>query len=101
MKACRHHATPAAEGMSPEEHAARMDVGALRRFYRHLLTFVLVNAGLAALNLATRPDRLWFLWVLAGWTVWLAVHAIGMFARSRWFGQEWEERQVRQRLARR
>lgn len=100
MKSCRRYAAHAAEGMSPEEHAARREVGVLRRFYQHLLVFLLVNGGLAILNLATRPDRLWFLWVLAGWTAWLSVHALGIMARGRWLGPEWEERKVRERMAR-
>ncbi len=100
MQAKRHYAAPAPEGMSVAEHAARKEVGALRRLYQHVLTFVLVNAGLAALNFATRPDRPWFLWVLAGWSVWLAIHAVGMFARGRLFGPGWEERKVRELMAR-
>ena len=44
-------------------------------FYIHLTTFVLVNALLLAINLATSPNYLWFLWALAGWSLGILFHA--------------------------
>ena len=85
--------------LSVAERDARRKLRGLRNFYQHLLVFALVNAGLAAINLVVSPARLWFYWPLAGWGVWLALHAFATFARGRWLGAEWEERKLRQLMA--
>jgi len=52
-------------------------------FFIHLVAYVVVNAGLAALNLATTPDVLWFHWPLAGWGIGIVLHGWKVFsARS-------------------
>lgn len=84
---------------SAAEREVHRQVNGLRRFYKHLLVFVAINAGLAAMNLFASPGHLWFHWPLLGWAVWLALHAFGIFTRDRWLGAEWEERKVRQLLA--
>jgi len=43
--------------------------------YIHAGVYVLVNAILATVNLATNPDHLWFQWPLLGWGAGLALHA--------------------------
>lgn len=78
---------------------ARRQVGRLRNFYHHLMVFAAVNTGLLAINLIASPGRLWFVWPLLGWCIWLAVHAVGTFGRGRWLGAEWEERKFRQIMA--
>lgn len=45
----------------------------------HAGVYVVVNLGLAAINLATSPHELWFLWPVFGWGVGLAAHAWGVF----------------------
>ena len=49
-------------------------------FWIHLGVFVAVVGGLAALNMTRNPDNPWFLWVLGGWGLGLAAHALGLFA---------------------
>lgn len=39
-----------------------------------------VYGGLAALNMSRNPDNPWFLWVLGGWGIGVAAHALGLFA---------------------
>lgn len=85
--------------LSVAEREVHRQVHGLRRFYKHLLVFVAVNAALVAMNLLASPGRVWFHWPLLGWAVWLALHAFGTFTRDRWLGAEWEERKVRQLLA--
>lgn len=46
------------------------------RFKQNLLIFAVINAGLAALNLARDPHHPWFLYVLGGWGLALIVQAI-------------------------
>ncbi len=43
-------------------------------FRAHLIVFVVVNLGLVALNLATSPGYLWFVWPLLGWGIGLVAH---------------------------
>jgi len=51
-------------------------------FYIHLTVYVLVNLGLAAINLLSGGQR-WHLWPLAGWGVGLAIHGLVTFASLR------------------
>ncbi len=81
------------------ERDARRQVGRLRSFYHHLMVFAMVNTGLLAINLIASPGRLWFVWPLFGWSIWLALHAVGTYGRGRWLGAEWEERKFRQLMA--
>lgn len=102
MYACsRRHAPTDDPALSAEEREARFQVRCLRGFYVHLAVFALVNAGLVAINLLASPGHLWFQWPLLGWGIWLLFHAFGTFARGRFLGREWEERRVRELLAKR
>lgn len=51
-------------------------------FYRHVVTYVLVMAVLAVINLITTPGYMWFLWPAAGWGIGLIAHATNVFAFS-------------------
>lgn len=39
------------------------------RYRRHLILFAVISAMLAAINLATTPHHLWFLYPMLGWGV--------------------------------
>lgn len=45
----------------------------------HAGVYLVVNLGLAAINLATSRHYLWFFWPAFGWGVGLAAHALGVF----------------------
>ena len=79
---------------------AKQRIELLRGFYAHAFVFVLVNAGLAAYNLATTPDRLWFVLTLAGWGIGLFAHGAYVAGRDRFFGPAWEERKIREEMTR-
>lgn len=85
--------------LSVAEREARRQVSRLRGFYQHLLVFAVINSGLVAINLVTAPGRLWFYWPLAGWGIWLLLHALATFSSGRWLGREWEERKLRELMA--
>jgi hypothetical protein len=51
---------------------------AIRGFLIHLGIFVVVVSALAALNLYRNPDRIWFIWVLAGWGIGVAAHDLAL-----------------------
>jgi hypothetical protein len=51
---------------------------AMRGFVIHLSIFVVVVGLLAALNLYRNPQKIWFIWVLAGWGIGLAAHDLAL-----------------------
>ena len=79
---------------------AKQRVEMLRGFYGHALVFVLVNLGLVAYNLATTPDRLWFVYTLAGWGIGLVAHGAYVMGSGRFLGPAWEERKIREEMER-
>jgi hypothetical protein len=85
----------------PRYEEARRHARALRGFYSHAIVYVLVNAGLVAINLVTRPERIWFAFPMFGWGIGLLVHGLSVFAFGGWFGPRWEERKIREYLERR
>ena len=86
--------------LSENEQKAMEYVRDIRSFYIHAIQYAVVIAGLAAVNLFTGPDYLWFLWAAFGWGVGLAVHGLSVFEVVNLFGDGWEKRQVARRLAR-
>lgn len=54
----------------------------LRGFIIHLIVFIAVIAGLAALNLTRNPAHPWFLWVLIAWGIALALHDVLLLVKS-------------------
>ena len=65
-------------------------------FRSHLMAYVVVNAGLVAINLITSPDYFWAVWPMIGWGVGLAAHAITVYMdgegmRDRLIEQELEK----------
>ena len=54
---------------------------AMRVFLTHLAAFVVVTAGLAAINLWFAPQYPWFVWVLIGWGAAVATHAFALLLR--------------------
>jgi hypothetical protein len=49
-------------------------------FWIHFGTYVALCSGLAAMNLANRPEKLWFPWVVGGWGIGVAAHALSLYA---------------------
>jgi hypothetical protein len=79
---------------------ARARVVELRGFYFHVFFYVVINAGLAVLNLVTSPSALWFPYVLLGWGIGLGAHALYVYVLSWRWGSDWEERKIREELDR-
>lgn len=76
---------------------ARRRVSQKMGFYIHLTAYVLVNLGLAAINLMSGGSR-WHLWPLAGWGLGLAIHGFVTFASLR--GEGLRERMLEQEIER-
>ena len=75
---------------------AKKRVEEIKEFYQHLVTYLLVNAFLAVVNLLTFPGHLWFFWPLIGWGLGITIHAATVFGPGRFWGPEWEERKIKE-----
>ena len=83
-----------------QEMEAFEHVRKLKRFYLHAFRYVVVMLILFTINWLTGPQRLWVVWVAAGWGIGLAFHAFRVFGPVWMLGPEWEKRQVEKRLGR-
>jgi hypothetical protein len=64
-------------------------------FRIHLLTYVVVNLILAAINLILTPESLWVIWPVFGWGIGLLVHAIKVrFAANSNFKERMIEKEM-------
>lgn len=77
---------------------AQKKVEDIKGFYGNLFSYIVVNAGLAVLNLITSPGNLWFFYPMIGWGLGVAIHAISVFNLMPFFGSDWEERKIRELL---
>lgn len=79
---------------------AKRRVETVRGFYSHALVFVMVNLGLVVYNLATEPNRLWFVFTLGGWGIGLMAHGLYVASSGRFMGQAWEDRKIGEEMER-
>lgn len=79
---------------------AKQRVNLVRGFYGHAIVFILVNIGLAAYNVATSPDRLWFIYTFVGWGIGLIAHGAYVMGSGRFLGAAWQERKIREEMER-
>ena len=86
------------QATSAREKEAIEHVRKLNGFYQHLITYLIVIAGLLIANLILTPDYLWSLWAALGWGIGIASHAVRTFKPFTLFGPEWEKKQVEKRL---
>lgn len=78
---------------------AKRRVRRIAEFYQHLAIYVIVNAGLAVLNLLSNPADIWFVYPLIGWGIGLTAHALKVLMADGW-SKSWEERKIRELLER-
>jgi hypothetical protein len=79
---------------------ARRRVRELKGFYRHLLTYAVVNVGLILIDLVSSPGHLWFYWPLIGWGCAIVAHGLSVFGLAGMFGPDWEEKKIKEILER-
>jgi len=77
---------------------AKRKVRVFRKFYQHVITYVLVNLGLFLVNMLNLEEGLWFYYPLFGWGVGVLAHGLAVFSKYRLFDEDWEERKIRQTL---
>ena len=86
---------------TPDEiKKARKRVKAKKDFYQHLVTFVIINCFLIAINLVTNLSGIWFHYVLLGWGIGLLFHYVEVFGIPEFdiLNSEWEERELENEL---
>ena len=76
---------------------AKRRVGLKTGFMTHALVYLLVNLGLAAINLYTGGQR-WHVFPLLGWGLGLAIHGVVTFIALR--GEGYRQRMLAQEVAR-
>jgi hypothetical protein len=78
---------------------ARKQVAEIRDFYTHAAVYVVVNIGIFIIDMVTDGGP-WFYWPLIGWGIGLMVHGISVFGPETRLGRDWEERKIREIMAR-
>jgi hypothetical protein len=48
-------------------------------FRSHLFAYVIVNAGLVAINLVTSPSYFWAIWPIFGWGLGVVAHGAAVY----------------------
>lgn len=63
-------------------------------FYRHLYSYITVNAVLAVVNFLSGFDNIWFLWVTIFWGIGLASHYAKVFIFSGQYKENLIEKEI-------
>ncbi|WP_374334596.1 2TM domain-containing protein [Leeia sp.] len=93
-------AMPVSDTLDRDEQLALSRVRKLKRFYIHLIQYLVVISALCLINLLSSPRHLWFYWPALGWGIGILVHASSVFDWIPFLGAEWERKQVEKRLGR-
>ena len=92
---------PAAEpAVAEDRETVRIRLRARQKadFYRHLASFLVGGAVLAALDVLTSPDTLWFHWPMGIWGIGLVLHFADVYVMGE--GTRLEERIMRHEMER-
>ncbi|WP_373869502.1 2TM domain-containing protein [Agarivorans gilvus] len=86
--------------VTEDEQKVFKQVQAIKGFYSHLTSYVLVICMLFVINLVTHPEYIWAFWPALGWGIGLASHGLRVFDVINFFGPQWEKKQIEKRLGR-
>ncbi len=77
-----------------------------RKLYQHFIIFLIGAVVLILLNVIfdlgqdIRPFGIdWFVWAIIFWAIILLIHVFNVFITNRFFGKDWENRQVERLVA--
>lgn len=76
---------------------ARRKVAAIKGLYIHAAIFVVVNAGLVVVDWLS-GEGWWVQYVLIGWGIGVASHAVAVYFEASERVAEWEDRKVQELL---
>lgn len=82
--------------MDDRTRKAAERVEELTGFYVHATIFAIINLLLILINFTITDDIIWAHWVLLGWGLGLAAHAVGVFGQIPAFVTRWQYRKMRQ-----
>ncbi len=72
----------------------------LKKFYKHLFSYITINIVLIIINLATDPHHIWFLWVTVFWGIGIFLQGTrAYFPVHKIFSKSWEEKKIKQYLS--
>lgn len=78
-------------------YRAKERVGAIKKFYLNLVSYLIFILFLAALNYyINKWEYAWFLWAAFGWGIGLGFQAVKVFGFNPFFGKNWEERKIKE-----
>lgn len=75
---------------------AQKKIEEIKGFYGNLSSYIVVNAGLAVLNIITSSEHLWFFYPLLGWGIGVVMHGLKVFDYMPFLDKDWEERKVKE-----
>lgn len=79
---------------------ARKRVRRLRKFYSHLMSYLAVGTFLTFINWYSNHGHWWVQWVWIGWGIGIFFHAVGLYKKNILFGDDWEERKIKEEMER-
>lgn len=78
---------------------AKKKVREIRAFYMNLCCYCVVIPVLIYVNLTYSPEFYWFYFSAVGWGTGLVFHGLSAFNYIPWLGAGWEERKLRELMA--
>jgi transcriptional regulator with XRE-family HTH domain len=83
-----------------EEAIAFAKVRRIKKFYLHLIQYLVVLCVLTIINVVTNPGYFWVIWPALGWGIALISHALKTFELIPFLNADWEKKQVENHLGR-
>ena len=91
---------PEPEALTRDERRAIEHVRDIKGFYSHLIAYLIFMPLLIFYNLFVDPKYIWIVWTGMGWGAGVTAHGLAVFEVFRFFGPDWERRQVEEILKR-
>ncbi|MGL6312444.1 2TM domain-containing protein [Vibrio sp. WXL103] len=86
--------------LAEQEQTIIDQVRAIKGFYSHLFTYLLVITTLFIINYVTYAGYIWAWWPALGWGVGIINHGINAYELFDPLGAKWEKKQIERRLGR-
>jgi len=84
--------------LNSDERAALEYVRDIKSFYINLWSYLIIMAGLLAINLLTNPSYIWVVWPALGWGIGVLMHGLTVFEVFPFYSPDWERKKVEKRM---